>query len=260
MLKAADALAFAGHAVHVVSTNHTAWATAADAEVKKSRPWSWSVVDYDSVTGSSLRVLTGARGHAMRAVVSAVGPSRVPLAVAIRAYARAHDELVREATARPADLIYGGTTGAIAAVAAAAARMGVPYGVDFEDLHSGEQDGPGSELTNALADLDRKAAGGDAVYRTGIEVVTRLVNPIAPHIAEEVWQMLGYTTLLVATPWPEFDPALLEDDVVTIAVQVNGKLRGTISVAKGADKAACETAALSLPAVPPAALADTRAG
>ncbi|MBX7198394.1 MAG: leucine--tRNA ligase [Rhodospirillaceae bacterium] len=105
------------------------------------------------------------------------------------------------------------------------------------------------ELTNALADLDRKAAGGDAVYRNGIEVVTRLVNPIAPHIAEEVWQMLGYTSFLVATPWPEFDPALLEDDVITIAVQVNGKLRGTISVAKGADKAACENAALSLPAV-----------
>ncbi len=105
------------------------------------------------------------------------------------------------------------------------------------------------ELTNALADLDRKAAGGDAVYRYGIEVVTRLVNPIAPHLAEEVWQTLGFTTLLVNTPWPDFDPAQLEDDVVTLAVQVNGKLRGTISVAKGASKDACEAAALALPAV-----------
>ena len=54
---------------------------------------------------------------------------------------------------------------------------------------------------------------------------------------------------MVNTPWPAFDPAQLEDDVVTLAVQVNGKLRGTISVAKGADKALCETAALALPAV-----------
>ena len=105
------------------------------------------------------------------------------------------------------------------------------------------------ELTNSLADLDRTASGGDAVYRFGIETVTKLVGPIAPHLAEEVWQALGHKTLLVDTPWPQFDPSKLEDDVVTLAVQVNGKLRGTISVAKGTDKAACETAALALPAV-----------
>ena len=105
------------------------------------------------------------------------------------------------------------------------------------------------ELTNSLADLDRKAAGGDAVYRFGIETVTKLVGPIAPHLAEEVWQALGHKTLLVDAPWPQFDPAQLEDDVVTLAVQVNGKLRGTISVAKGTDKAACEAAALALPTV-----------
>jgi leucyl-tRNA synthetase len=105
------------------------------------------------------------------------------------------------------------------------------------------------ELTNALADLDRTATGGDAVYRHGLEVVTQLVGPITPHLAEEVWQTLGHKTLLVEIPWPVFDPAQLVDDVVTLAVQVNGKLRGTISVAKGADKSVCEDAAMALPTV-----------
>ena len=105
------------------------------------------------------------------------------------------------------------------------------------------------ELTNALTDLDRSVTGGDAVYRFGMEIATQLVNPLTPHIAEEIWQTLGHSTPLVETLWPGYDPALLEDDVITLAVQVNGKLRGTISIAKGADASTCENAALSLPAV-----------
>ena len=105
------------------------------------------------------------------------------------------------------------------------------------------------ELTNALGDMDRNVAGGNAVYRFGIEIAAQLVNPLTPHIAEEIWHSLGNKTSLTETPWPSYDPALLEDDTVTIAVQVNGKLRGTITVAKAADKAACESAALDLPAV-----------
>jgi leucyl-tRNA synthetase len=105
------------------------------------------------------------------------------------------------------------------------------------------------ELTNALNDMDRDVVGGNAVFRFGVETVALLVNPLTPHIAEEVWQLLGGTTLLTETPWPTFDPALLENDTVTLGVQVNGKLRGTITVAKAADKAACETAALALPGV-----------
>ncbi len=105
------------------------------------------------------------------------------------------------------------------------------------------------ELTNALADLDRNAPDGAAVYRLGIEVAARLINPLTPHIAEEIWQALGHRTNLTGTPWPDYDPALLENNTVTLAVQVNGKLRGTIIVDKAAGNAACEAAALGLAAV-----------
>ena len=107
------------------------------------------------------------------------------------------------------------------------------------------------ELTNTLADMHHlhEVPGYRAVFRFGMERVAQLLNPLMPHIAEEMWHVLGGKAILAETSWPEFDPAMLQDDIVTLAVQVNGKLRGTIDVAKGADKATCEAAALALPAV-----------
>jgi glycosyltransferase involved in cell wall biosynthesis len=151
MLKAADALACAGYRVRLVSVNHTSWMTKTDAAVRATRRWSSSIVDYDAVTGSALRRKSGARFKVMQALARAIGPARVPLGVAVRAYSRVHDELVREVTAGPADIIYGGSTGALAAVEESARALGVPYAIDFEDFHSGEHGGPGSELPNALA-------------------------------------------------------------------------------------------------------------
>ncbi len=151
MLKAADALTCAGYVVRVVSVNHTPWTTKTDAMVKATRRWSWSIVDYDATTGAALRRTSGARFKMMRAISALVGPSRVPIGVAIRAYSRVHDEIVRAAVAEPADFVYGGSTGALAAVVESASRLGVPYAIDFEDFHSGELGGPGSELSNALA-------------------------------------------------------------------------------------------------------------
>ena len=73
-----------------------------------------------------------------------------------------------------------------------------------------------------------------------------LSAPMMPHLAETSWQALGHKTLVVETPWPRHDPALLETDSVTYPVQVNGKLRTTFQIAKSADKAAIEQAALAL--------------
>ena len=105
------------------------------------------------------------------------------------------------------------------------------------------------ELTNGLGDMDRTVAGGDAVFRFGVETAAQLINPLTPHIGEEMWASLGKIVTLTDAPWPSFDPAMLEDDTVTMGVQVNGKLRGTFIIAKTADKAACKKAALEIPAV-----------
>ena len=67
-----------------------------------------------------------------------------------------------------------------------------------------------------------------------------------PHLAEELWQVLGYTEILADAAWPKADPAMLVEDTVTIAVQVKGKLRGTIEMPIDADQALVEQAALAL--------------
>ncbi|MBC7821351.1 MAG: class I tRNA ligase family protein [Planctomycetaceae bacterium] len=70
-----------------------------------------------------------------------------------------------------------------------------------------------------------------------------LLSPLAPHIAEELWQLLGGTTTLAYEPWPTFDPKLVEDSVIDVPVQINGKLRAKITVAAKADQATIEAAA-----------------
>ena len=75
--------------------------------------------------------------------------------------------------------------------------------------------------------------------------LVRLIAPMAPHLAEEAWAALGQEGLVANADWPKYDPALLIENQVTLAVQVNGKLRDTISVSRGLDRAAAEALALS---------------
>jgi hypothetical protein len=120
------------------------------------------------------------------------GPALAPFGAVVRAYSRVHTELVAAATAQPADLFYGGTTGALAATAEAAARQDVPFALDLEDFHSGEQQGTDAALVNALAArieselLPRAAAlttAGTAIrdeYQTRYGVVATSVNNTFP--------------------------------------------------------------------------------
>ena len=80
-------------------------------------------------------------------------------------------------------------------------------------------------------------------------MLVRLVNPMMPHLAEELWERLGHAQILAGTAWPEADEAWLVSDTVTIAVQVNGKRRGEIEVARGAKASVAEAAALDLDTV-----------
>ncbi|NLG06925.1 leucine--tRNA ligase [Candidatus Peribacteria bacterium] len=82
-------------------------------------------------------------------------------------------------------------------------------------------------LMELLNDLEKQ--GG--IAQEGAEIVARLLAPLAPHLAEELWESIGKKGFVIDQPWPEFDPALLETTSVTVAVQVNGKVRGQIEVA-----------------------------
>jgi len=118
---------------------------------------------------------------------------------------------------------------------------------DLEAFHFNRAVARVHELVNALADIDAQTDG--AALREGLETVTLLIGPMMPHLAEELWRMLGHETLVAETDWPEFDPDLLVQDTVKIAVQVRGKMRGTVEIASDADQAVAEAAALALPTV-----------
>ncbi len=105
------------------------------------------------------------------------------------------------------------------------------------------------ELTNAVGDLKPADDGDKYAYRFAFETLVRLMAPIAPHIAEEMWHFIGNETLLAAEKWPVADAALAADDKITMAVQVMGKMRGTIEVAKDSDDEAVKEIALALPTV-----------
>ncbi|MBV9693302.1 MAG: class I tRNA ligase family protein, partial [Alphaproteobacteria bacterium] len=91
--------------------------------------------------------------------------------------------------------------------------------------------------------IDAKADPADR--REALETLVLLVAPMMPHLAESCWQALGHASLAVDTPWPKADAALIRSDTVTIAVQVNGKRRGEITVAADADEESVKAAALA---------------
>ncbi|MCL6730928.1 leucine--tRNA ligase [Sphingomonas hankyongi] len=78
-----------------------------------------------------------------------------------------------------------------------------------------------------------------------VRTLIQLIAPMAPHLAEEAWANLGEAGLVAEADWPSFDPALLVDDQVTLAVQVNGKLRDTLMAPRGLERAAAEELALA---------------
>ena len=110
------------------------------------------------------------------------------------------------------------------------------------------------ELSNGLAKFAvnleaAPAANGVAALSEGVGKLVQLIAPMMPHLSEACWVASGKSGLIADAAWPEVDPALLVDSTVTIAVQVNGKLRGQLTLAKGAPKDEAERQALSLDAV-----------
>jgi len=96
------------------------------------------------------------------------------------------------------------------------------------------------ELTGAI-----EKAAPSATRAQAIRTLAKLVAPMAPHLAEECREALGYEGLVANSEWPRFDPAMLVDDEVTLAVQVNGKLRDTLKAPRGLGRAEAEALALA---------------
>lgn len=127
------------------------------------------------------------------------------------------------------------------------------YANDFENLQFNTCVAALMELSNVLQDakVDPADRGMLGALREALEAFSVLLSPLAPHLASELWQRLGRKEELTFVPWPVFDPELVVDDVVTYAVQVNGKLRGEVQVPAGAPQHEVEAAAKTVEKVQP---------
>jgi leucyl-tRNA synthetase len=92
-------------------------------------------------------------------------------------------------------------------------------------------------FVNELTRLERRP-------RAALEPFVLLLSPFAPHLGEELWHRLGHPDSLAYEPWPAWDPARVLEDTVTVAVQVNGKLRATLDLPRDSGEEAARLAAL----------------
>jgi leucyl-tRNA synthetase len=122
------------------------------------------------------------------------------------------------------------------------ARTVAAVTADLEDLRF-------NTAISRLMEFVNVFTGQEVRPKAAMETFALLLSPLAPHIGEELWRVLGHDQSLAYEPWPEYDPALLKDDQVEIPVQVNGKLRGRIVVPADADAALVERTARDDPKV-----------
>src|ERR1700716_3640448 len=107
----------------------------------------------------------------------------------------------------------------------------------------------GMKILNALESVAPEATpAGIELAREGLSLLLRVLNPVVPHITHALWEELGYAVKLgdiVDAPWPKVDATALVQDEIELVLQVNGKLRGKLTVAAGADRSVIEAAALA---------------
>ena len=103
-----------------------------------------------------------------------------------------------------------------------------------------------NRVQSAWNDGKAKEAGLQRACRQACDVLARLIAPMMPHLAEECWQVLGNSGMVAEQPWPQFDPALVVDDTLTLPVQVNGKKRADVTVSAEASQEEIIAATLAL--------------
>ena len=115
---------------------------------------------------------------------------------------------------------------------------------DIEAFHMNKSVARLRELVNMI-EAFKPEAGDAAIYREAIEFALQGLNPMIPHITEELWAELGHETLLAETSWPKINPDFLVEDSVVIAVQINGKLKATIQLPINTPQAETEKIAMN---------------
>jgi leucyl-tRNA synthetase len=101
------------------------------------------------------------------------------------------------------------------------------------------------KMLNALEGFQPEGAADQAAAAEGFGILLRCLYPATPHITHALWHELGYPGTLLDAPWPQADETALQRDEIELVLQINGKLRGAITVSASADKAAIEAAALA---------------
>jgi leucyl-tRNA synthetase len=101
------------------------------------------------------------------------------------------------------------------------------------------------KMLNALEGFQPEGAADQAAAAEGFSILLRCLYPATPHITHALWHELGYPGTLLDAPWPQADETALQRDEIELVLQINGKLRGAITVSASADKAAIEAAALA---------------
>ena len=137
-------------------------------------------------------------------------------------------------------------------ISKAAHRTVKLVGEDIEKLAFNKAVARLYELVNVLSGPLQKIAAGEAdmamiaASREATNMLLAMVGPMMPHLAEECWKVLNGKDLIAHQPWPTYDEALIVENDVTLPVQINGKKRGDLTIARDADQLAVEKAALAL--------------
>ncbi|MGB9764638.1 MAG: leucine--tRNA ligase [Candidatus Saccharicenans sp.] len=108
------------------------------------------------------------------------------------------------------------------------------------------------ELANSLKkekDILRQSQKGRELLRESLEKLILMLSPFAPHMAEELWERTGHKTLVAESSWPDYDPELAREELITIIVQVNGKLRDKFEVPIDTDEEILKETAINLPRI-----------
>src|SRR6516164_3680763 len=122
--------------------------------------------------------------------------------------------------------------------------IGAQSGARKGEQSGGQSGGKDASEMPSVATPDLRWA-----MREAVNILVRLFHPMMPHLAEECWAMLGHDTLVAQAPWPEVERALLVEETLTLPVQINGRKRADVTVARDAGEADIENAVLALEAV-----------